>query len=89
MQNAATFAIKNSDNEYIAIHDDDLCHIDFLKETIGFLEAKSGRSYQGVVTQTVQINEKITTNGPNELSRLPYGRPVVGITRAAPPLKCP
>jgi hypothetical protein len=50
MQNAATFAIKNSDNEYIAIHDDDLCHIDFLKETIGFLEAKSGASYQGVVT---------------------------------------
>jgi len=31
MQNAATFAIKNSDNEYIAIHDDDLCHIDFFE----------------------------------------------------------
>ena len=81
MQNAANFAIKSSDSEYIAIHDDDdSWHIDFLKETIGFLETKSGASYKGVVTQTVQVNEKITANGPIELSRLPYGRPVTGIT---------
>jgi predicted HAD superfamily hydrolase/glycosyltransferase involved in cell wall biosynthesis len=81
MQNAANFAIKNSDSEYVAIHDDDdSWDIDFLKETIGFLQAKNGASYQGVVTQTVQINERVTTNGPIELSRLPYGRPVVGIT---------
>jgi hypothetical protein len=50
MQNRANFAVKNSDNEYIAIHDDDPCHIDFLKETIGFLEAKSGANYQAFVT---------------------------------------
>jgi predicted HAD superfamily hydrolase len=81
MQNAANFAIKNSDSEYIAIHDDDdSWDIDFLKEAIGFLEAKSGAIYQGVVTQTFQVNEKITTSGPIELSRLPYGRPLVGVT---------
>ena len=81
MQNAANFAIKSSDSDYIAIHDDDdSWHMDFLKETIGFLETKSGASYKGVVTQTVQVNEKITANGPIELARFPYGKPVTGIT---------
>jgi len=75
MQNAANFAIKNSDNEYIAIHDDDPCHIDFLEETTGFLEAKSGASYQGVVTQTVQINEKsLLTVRSSSLAFLMVGR---------------
>jgi len=75
MQNAANFAIKNSDNEYIAIHDDDPCHIDFLEETTGFLEAKSGASYQGVLTQTVQINEKsLLTVRSNSLAFLMVGR---------------
>ena len=81
MQNAANFAIKNSDSDYIAIHDDDdSWHVDFLKETVAFLESKNGANYHGVITQTVQVNEKLTANGPVELSRIPYGKPVTGVT---------
>jgi hypothetical protein len=80
MQNAATFAIKNSDNEYIAIHDGRPQQFRFFERDDRILEAKSGASYQGVVTQTVQINEKSLRTVRFELSRLPYGRPVVGIT---------
>lgn len=75
MQTAANIGIAQSQSTYLVIHDDDdSWHPDFLKETVGFLEAKGPENpYQGVISETMRILEKMDPEGSLvEASRAPY-----------------
>jgi len=81
MQEASNSAIRATDSEYIAIHDDDdTWDPEFLNQTIGFLEQPANHGCEGVVTHTVQINEGITSGGPTEISRCDYNCDLKNVT---------
>lgn len=75
MQNAANSGVQESESEFVCIHDDDdSWEPDYLEACIAFLEHEGPESlYQGVITNSLQINEQIHQNGEiEELSRRPY-----------------
>lgn len=74
MQSAANAGIAGSESTFIAIHDDDdSWHPDFLRETVSFLNAKGAHSlYQGVVTHTEQVWERLDNHSFAEVRREPY-----------------
>ncbi len=58
MEAASNIGIRASDSEFIAMHDDDdSWHPDFLSSCVSFLT--TNKPYQGVVTHSVRIQEKI------------------------------
>ncbi|MBT6461191.1 MAG: glycosyltransferase family 2 protein, partial [Opitutae bacterium] len=61
MQEASNAGIKNSNGEFIVIHDDDdSWSPGFLNACLSFLEAEGSEStYQGVITRTERIYEEI------------------------------
>jgi predicted HAD superfamily hydrolase/glycosyltransferase involved in cell wall biosynthesis len=64
MQEASNAGIKNSNGEFIVIHDDDdSWSPEFLNACLNFLEAEGSEStYQGVITRTERIYEEIDEN---------------------------
>ena len=65
MQNASNLGIQSSKSDFVTIHDDDdSWHESFLVECVSTLDACGPESsFQGVVTQSYRINEKITSDG--------------------------
>ena len=75
MQDASNRAIRETDSEYVVIHDDDdSWHPSFLTECVGFLDrAGSDNTTQGVATQVVWVFEEIDHYGNVvELGRQDY-----------------
>jgi len=75
MQNASNIAIKNSESEYIAVHDDDdSWDPEFLSACVKQLEDGSGGQLRyGVATQVIWVFERLDSNGfVTELSRQNY-----------------
>jgi glycosyltransferase involved in cell wall biosynthesis len=73
MEAASNLAIKNSQSDYIIIHDDDdSWEPDFLKKTVDFLERPSGQLYGGVITRSTYVSEEVTPKGIVVHSRVGY-----------------
>src|SRR5579883_301659 len=75
MQNASNQAIRATESEYIAIHDDDdSWHERFLEECVNYLEAAGPDSCeQGVAAQSYWIMEELDSSGNiREISRQDY-----------------
>lgn len=72
MEAASNIGIKNSDTEYVVIHDDDdSWSPQFLSETVSYLD-RNKLIYGGVITSTVYISEEIAPSGVIEHGRWPY-----------------
>lgn len=72
MEAASNLGISSVHSDYIVIHDDDdSWEPDFLLKTVSFLESNRAL-YQGVITGTTYISEKISRNQVEEVSRVPY-----------------
>ncbi|MFO0693987.1 MAG: glycosyltransferase [Polyangiales bacterium] len=70
MEAATNAGIRASSGELIALlDDDDTWHPDFLKETVGFLDANTDRSVRGVVSHAAWVKERIEGDVVTELSR--------------------
>lgn len=64
MEAASNLAIRNSDSDFIVIHDDDdSWEPDFLGKTVAFLEGKEGKLYGGVITKSTYVSEEVTADG--------------------------
>jgi glycosyltransferase involved in cell wall biosynthesis len=75
MQGAGNAGIAASSAPFLTIHDDDdTWHPEFLEAALAFLEEKGPDSpYQGVISYTEEVREKIDANGTiTEESRKPY-----------------
>ena len=75
MEAASNSGIKNSDSEFIVIHDDDnTWHPLFLKETVNYLKKPPHPSIKGVITKTLLIVEKLISGGKavNYLDAYPF-----------------
>lgn len=73
MEAASNIAINACDSDYVVIHDDDdTWHPDFLKETVGFLEAERGRKYGGVLTRSIYVSESVHADGIKVHETRPY-----------------
>jgi hypothetical protein len=73
MEAAANLGIRNSQSDYIVIHDDDDSWAPkFLEETIAYLESPAGSRYGGVITQSVYVSEEIRGRTVIERDRQPY-----------------
>lgn len=72
MEAASNIGIKNSDTEYVVIHDDDDSWSgEFLKSTADYLD-QNKLIYGGVITSTVYISEEIIGAKVIERGRWPY-----------------
>ena len=72
MEAASNAGIRNSNSEWIVIHDDDdSWHSNFLKHTTHFLRRNRGL-YSGVITGTLYITEEILGENVIEHDRVPY-----------------
>jgi glycosyltransferase involved in cell wall biosynthesis len=82
MEGASNRGIRESDSEFIVIHDDDdTWDVSFLARTTEYLRALPPRSAAGgVVTQSMQILERIEPNGIQEIRRVPYDPRLTSIT---------
>lgn len=68
MEAASNSGIESVDSEFLVIHDDDdTWHPDFLLATVEFLRSERGLAFGGVITESVQIDEKIVGNEIHEL----------------------
>ncbi len=73
MEAASNVGIRNSDSDFILIHDDDdSLHENFLQETVSFLTGPGGKRYGGVITHSVYVSEEIRGNQIIEHARVPY-----------------
>lgn len=72
MEAASNAGIRNSNSEWIVIHDDDdSWHPDFLVDTTNFLRQNRGL-YAGVITGTLYITEEIIGDKVIEHGKVPY-----------------
>jgi glycosyltransferase involved in cell wall biosynthesis len=72
MEAASNLGIRNSNSDYIVIHDDDdSWSPDFLEKTTAFLEEHK-KVYAGVITRSVYVSEEISGDKVIEHSRAPY-----------------
>ncbi len=72
MEAASNIGIRNSQSEFIVIHDDDdSWHPDFLKKTVQFLK-DSPQLYKGVVSKTWYVSEEIVGEEVIEYKKTPY-----------------
>lgn len=72
MEAASNLGIQSSFSDYIVIHDDDdSWEPDFLLKSITFLECNR-KSYEGVITGTIYVSEKIENDHVTEVLRKPY-----------------
>ncbi len=73
MEAASNVGIRNSDSEFVLIHDDDdSLHENFLQETVTFLNSPGGKRYGGVITHSLYVSEEIRGNQIIEHTRVPY-----------------
>lgn len=73
MEAASNLAIRNSNSEYVVIHDDDdTWEPEFLSKSIGFMRSAAGRNYGGVITKSTYCSEEVTPNGIVVHARAPY-----------------
>ena len=73
MEAASNLAIRNSESDYIVIHDDDDTWAPaFLEKTVEFLDGPQGAHYGGVITQSIYCSEEVTPEGVVVHARTPY-----------------
>ncbi len=73
MEAASNLAIRNSNSEYVVIHDDDdTWEPEFLAKSIGFMRSASGRNYGGVITKSTYCSEEVTPEGIVVHAKSPY-----------------
>lgn len=73
MEAASNLGIRNSNSDYVVIHDDDDSWApEFLKKTTQFLGGPSGQRYGGVITHSIYVSEEIQGNSVIEHSQVPY-----------------
>ena len=71
MEAASNNGVNESKSKYIAIHDDDdTWEPTFLEKTVDFLELRE--EFVGVITHSDRINEELTTDSVNFVSKVPY-----------------
>jgi GT2 family glycosyltransferase len=64
MEAASNLAIRNSDSDFIVIHDDDdSWEPEFLAKTVAFLDGKEGKLYGGVIAKSTYVSEEVTPDG--------------------------
>ncbi|MCW3796668.1 glycosyltransferase [Sphingomonas sp. BN140010] len=80
MEVASNQGIRAVESDFIVIHDDDdSWDRDFLKQTVGFLEAEEGRFYGGVVTHSVYVSELVREKEIVTLAEKPYQNQLVSL----------
>lgn len=80
MESASNIAIRNSESDYVVIHDDDdTWDPRFLQEMVGFLESTQGSKYGGAISHTHYISEKVLRDSIVEVSRQGYNDWVVNV----------
>ncbi len=73
MEAASNLAIRNSDSDYIVIHDDDdTWEPTFLETAVAFMDAHGGKLYGGVITRSTYCSEEVTPTGIVVYDRVPY-----------------
>ncbi len=73
MEAASNLAIRNSESDYIVIHDDDdTWQPEFLEKTVAFLDGPRGAHYGGVITHSTYCSEEVTPEGVVVRTRTPY-----------------
>lgn len=73
MEAASNIGVRNSESEFILIHDDDdTLHRSFLEKTVCFLESQEGKRFGGVTTHVEYISEEISGNDIIIHNRQPY-----------------
>ena len=73
MEAASNAGIRNSQSEFVLIHDDDdSLHQDYLKETVALLTGARGKRYGGVITHSLYVSEEIRGDQIIEHTRVPY-----------------
>lgn len=73
MEAASNLGIRNSQSDFIVIHDDDdSWSASFLETTVGFLLSKKGSPYGGVIARSMYVSEEIQGNKIVEHGRWPY-----------------
>ncbi|MEQ1867464.1 MAG: glycosyltransferase [Micropepsaceae bacterium] len=73
MEAASNLAIRNSDSDYIVIHDDDdTWEPAFLEKTVAFLDGAQGAHYGGVITHSTYCSEEVTPDGVVVHASTPY-----------------
>lgn len=81
MEAASNRGIKNSNSEYVVIHDDDdSWHPDFLEKCVSFMDANTFDSVYGVTTHSRRVLEKIKDNQVVIESTEPYNTWLRSIT---------
>jgi glycosyltransferase involved in cell wall biosynthesis len=72
MEAASNIGIRNSNSEFIVIHDDDdSWHPNFLERSVGFLNGNKD-IYGGVISKTTYVSEEIVDEKVVEHGRWPY-----------------
>lgn len=80
MEAASNIGIRQTDSQYLVIHDDDdSWEPDFLAKTVAFLDGPEGERYGGVVTYSTYVSELIRDEEVVELSRTPYQDKLTGV----------
>ena len=83
MEAASNFGMSRSSSRYVVVHDDDdSWHPDFLGKAVAFLRS-FGDTFQGVVTGTELVFERIDNGAIRELRREAMARPPDPLTPAA------
>ncbi len=73
MEAASNAGIRNSETEFVVIHDDDdTWEPQFLEKTVGFLKSKHGGLYGGVATHSTRVEERIDGDECKILTRSPF-----------------
>lgn len=73
MEAASNIGIRQSESDYIVIHDDDdTLHPDFLTESVSFLESDEGQIYGGTATGVEYVSEEIRGDEVVIHGRYPY-----------------
>lgn len=73
MEAASNRGIQASKSDYVLIHDDDdSLAPTYLEKSVSYLEARSGKKYGGVITQTTYVSEEIRGDDVIIHDRYPY-----------------
>lgn len=80
MEAASNIGIRNSNSEYVIIHDDDdTWHPYFLERTVWYLNSSAGKKYGGCITDSVYVSEDIVGDTIVKLGEYPYNDWVMNI----------
>lgn len=81
MEAASNRGVRESESDYVAIHDDDdTWHPEFLETMVGVLDAREGSVVRGAVCHSVLVEERIEGGGVEEVRRRSFNAGLAGIS---------